>query len=234
MKWTLRIALILTVFALPLALTFWGLPYWQNQRGRHAADAAWAANAAVFYRTENPAGARFDAKSGLGKIPYRSEGPSFLEQYFLEGYNERLQQRLDAGELPANSRKKWAKDITHPVRYFNAIPASNRLELRLDDNALTVPDLSPAPILRLRTILDPQSLRVPVLSLTTPDQKEHQLPLSHPSVVSKMELVWGPAGSRTVFLRYSSDRAPAQQRPVLYSVVDLECGFWLNRELTRE
>ena len=116
---------------------------------------------------------------------------------FDEGYRARVVQYSAVRGLPRVSRKPWLQDILLADRYFarggSAVPLPPGGRVSSPDGTVRVERA------------DGQEVQVTVRA----GEQCWTYPLLYLEKGRVVDLLWGPAGSRTVFLRYSDDPAIA-------------------------
>jgi len=143
-----------------------------------------------------------------------------------EGHNERVGQFIKEHGLPSYSRKAWERELFDPKGYFDAKSEEQPpVRLTLNGPAVTSPDGKFA--LRLAgEPIEPGSadFRVWLVLKNAAGKEELHLPEGH-EAARVTDLIWGPEGSDTAFLRWSDFRDPRYARYLpVHGSLDLRTG----------
>ncbi len=169
----------------------------------------------------------FDEESGLPQVFVNADVMDKLTAGRVAGHNDALHEYIDQYGLPANSRKKWEKDLLHLSDYFqrrsreqtpahlvsgagHEVSPDGRFTLMLRETSADSRPSSPGPELILVRQSDERAVALPAGVGDRPDTS----------------MVWGPDGSDTAIFQFK----PAVGAKLL-AVLDLRSGRWLLTEL---
>jgi hypothetical protein len=176
-------------------------------------------------------GHRHDFSNNLDRetgLPYWQVGGCVIENGDVgraDGHNARIEEHIAAHGLPANSFKRWEKDLFDLKGYVAARPkAGPAIPLKVDGPAVKSPEGNhSARVARVTEEgLDGKPYKHVVLIID--DGRAGNRPIALIGLEDEPRLLWGPEGSGFAVVLYKGFAGETAE------AIDLKRGWWLRQE----